>query len=63
MTLFLRLLADSDKGRALAHLCSVVRSDRSDLRVFDMAPDAFRSLPSTVFALNHPLIMVEQTTR
>jgi hypothetical protein len=50
MTVFLRLMADTDKETALADCCDTLRTGGTDPRVFDVAPEAFRAVPGAPFA-------------
>ncbi|MFA7679135.1 type II restriction endonuclease subunit M [Pseudomonas aeruginosa] len=50
MTTFLRLLADKDKATNLLASCSALRAAESDARVFQVAPESFRSVPGAPFA-------------
>ena len=50
MTLFLRLLSESDKTAALQEVCHRARSDGADPRLFEVAPEAFDAVPGKPFA-------------
>lgn len=50
MTLFLRLLSESDKAAALQEVCHRARSDGADARLFEVAPEAFDAVPGKPFA-------------
>ncbi len=50
MTLFLRLLAETDKAAALAEVCRRQRAEGGDPRVFEVAPEAFDAVPGKPFA-------------
>ncbi|WPL18202.1 hypothetical protein Thiowin_03261 [Thiorhodovibrio winogradskyi] len=50
MTIFLRLLSESDKASALLELCDRQRAGGDDPRSFDVAPDAFDAIPGKPFA-------------
>lgn len=50
MSLFLRLLADSDKAQALADVCQQQRQGQRDARMFEVAPEAFDAVPGKPFA-------------
>ena len=50
MTTFLRLLADKDKATHLLASCSALRAGENDGRVFQVAPESFRSVPGAPFA-------------
>ncbi|HCL4225644.1 TPA: hypothetical protein N2C25_003871, partial [Pseudomonas aeruginosa] len=50
MTLFISLLADSNKLEALGNSVRNFRADNSDQRVFLSSPDTFHDLPGTSFA-------------
>lgn len=50
MTVFLRLLSEQDKSRALSESCARVRGGETDTRVFELAEDAFDVVPGKPFA-------------
>ncbi|WP_312352342.1 hypothetical protein [Pseudomonas sp.] len=50
MTTFLRLLADKDKAASLMASCAALRAEKSDIRVFRVAPESFRAVPGAPFA-------------
>ncbi|HBP5527125.1 TPA: type II restriction endonuclease subunit M [Pseudomonas aeruginosa] len=50
MTIFLRLLAESEKATALAECCAWVRQGEDENRCFEVAPDEFDSVPGKPFA-------------
>ncbi len=50
MTVFLRLLAETDKAAALQTACSKLRSGVADTRCFEVAPSAFDAVPGKPFA-------------
>ena len=50
MTTFLRLLADKDKAINLKDSCRALRTGSGDIRLFQVEPAAFRSIPTTPFA-------------
>lgn len=50
MTIFVRLLSDREKAIGLIDVCTAIREDRSEARVFDVDPQAFLSLPANAFA-------------
>lgn len=50
MTLFLRLLADSNKEQALSESCSQFRLGRSGSSQFEVLPEAFDAVPGKPFA-------------
>ena len=50
MSLFLRLLAESDKDAALAEVCACWREGRPDERLIEVAPKAFDAVPGKPFA-------------
>ncbi len=52
MTIFLRLLAEEDKGAALLDVCSRQRAEGSAGHplIFEVAPEAFDAVPGKPFA-------------
>lgn len=50
MTTFLRLLADKDKATNLLSSCASLRAGVADVRVFQVVPESFRSVPGAPFA-------------
>ncbi|MBZ9746806.1 BREX-1 system adenine-specific DNA-methyltransferase PglX [Mesorhizobium sp. CO1-1-7] len=50
MTTFLRLLADKDKGSNLLASCTALRANADEARVFQVAPESFRTVPGAPFA-------------
>lgn len=50
MTIFLRLLAEKDKGESLRTTCLAVRKGISDRNVFNVAPELFDLVPGRPFA-------------
>lgn len=50
MSLFLRLLADTDKAAALTDACCKLRRGEPDERAFTVAPEAFDAVPGKPFA-------------
>ena len=50
MTIFLRLLADADKGAGLSTACARLRQGETDPRLFEVAPEAFDAVPGKPFA-------------
>jgi len=50
MTIFLRLLADADKGTGLSTACARLRQGETDPRLFEVAPEAFDAVPGKPFA-------------
>lgn len=49
-SLFLRLMAEEDKGAALATVLERIRVGAADTRVFQVAPESFRQVPGAPFA-------------
>lgn len=49
-SLFLRLLADDDKGAALTSALGRLRTGDTDARVIQVAPESFRQVPGAPFA-------------
>lgn len=50
MTIFIRLLAESNKAEELLESCRAVRSDSNDEKVFFVEPASFRSVPTAPFS-------------
>ena len=50
MTVFLRLLAEQDKGAGLSTACALLRQGEADPRLFEVAPEAFDTVPGKPFA-------------
>jgi hypothetical protein len=50
MSMFLRLLSESDKVEALKATCDNLRHGETDLRSFEIAPASFDSVPTKPFA-------------
>lgn len=50
MSQFLRLLTDTDKSNALRAVCSRVREEYTDSRVYDVDPESFKTVPGEPFA-------------
>lgn len=50
MSMFLRLLSESDKAEALKAACSHLRHGENDPRSFEVPPESFDSVPSKPFA-------------
>jgi len=50
MTIFLRLLAEADKGTGLSTACARLRQGETDPRLFEVAPEAFDAVPGKPFA-------------
>lgn len=50
MTIFLRLLAESDKTTALAESCARVRQGAQEARSFEVEPEVFDAVPGKPFA-------------
>lgn len=50
MSLFIRLMADEDKGAALAEVLARLRAGEADARVFKVAPESFEQVPGAPFA-------------
>jgi hypothetical protein len=50
VTTFLRVLADKDKATNLLTSCTALRAEGNDARVFQVAPESFRSVPGAPFA-------------
>lgn len=50
MSMFLRLLSESDKAEALKAACNHLRHGENDPRSFEVAPESFDSVPSKPFA-------------
>jgi hypothetical protein len=50
MTIFLRLMRETDKAGELAAGCTAVRTHAADERVFQVAPESFRAVPGAPFA-------------
>ena len=50
MTVFLRLLAEQDKGAGLSNACARLRQGEADPRRFEVAPEAFDAVPGKPFA-------------
>lgn len=48
--LFIRLMADEDKGAALAEVLARLRAGESDPRMFQVAPESFEQVPGAPFA-------------
>lgn len=50
MTIFLRLLAEDDKGAALAESCARVRQGKNQYSHYEVTPGAFNAVPGKPFA-------------
>lgn len=50
MTIFLRLLADTNKDTSVSNCCASVRAGRNDERIFEISPDVFNSIPGAPFS-------------
>jgi hypothetical protein len=50
MSVFLRLLSEDDKGSVLLDVCTKLRANGLDKRVFEVQPEAFDSVPGKPFA-------------
>ena len=50
MSLFIRLMAEEDKGAALAEVLGRLRAGEADARVFQVAPESFGQVPGMPFA-------------
>ncbi|KAA5679899.1 type II restriction endonuclease subunit M [Pseudomonas aeruginosa] len=50
MTTFLRLVADKNKSSNLLDSCTALRAQKTDARVFQVAPESFRAVPGAPFA-------------
>ena len=50
VTIFLRLLAEDDKGAGLADVCGRLRQGETDPRLFEVAPGTFDAVPGKPFA-------------
>lgn len=48
--LFIRLMAEADKGAALAEVLTRLRAGKADARVFRVAPESFEQVPGAPFA-------------
>ena len=50
MSVFLRLLQENDKASALAQVCERARAGDDEMRLFDVAAEAFDAVPGKPFA-------------
>lgn len=50
MTTFLRLIADVNKEASLLDVCGSLRTGGTDLRMYQVPPEAFRAVPGAPFA-------------
>ena len=50
MTVFLRLLSDSEKERNLLNSCAAYKAKRDDSRTFEVDPESFKKIPGAPFS-------------